>query len=543
MHTVSSYRKRYNEWLNLDKDTEWELKQIKEEKEIQDRFYQELSFGTGGLRGLMGAGTNRMNKYTVKKASYALGSLLLNMSVHPSIVIAYDTRNNSYEFANDAADVFTSLGIKTYIFNECMPTPILSYAVRHLACDAGIVITASHNPKEYNGYKVYNSKGGQLVPSEAEKVMHYFSTFSDFDKLKELKVNSDLLEVLDDTLMDQFLAEIPQTEYPSGTLNVVYSPLHGAGNKPIKKILQSFDLTIVKEQELPDGNFSTVKLPNPENWEALKLAIQQARAVDADIVLATDPDCDRLGVAVKHNHSYHNLTGNQLGALFVDYLTKKSASNKQTIIKTIVTSELGTSIAKNRGFNTLDTLTGFKYIGEKINHFEDENQYLFGYEESYGYLYGTHTRDKDAVSSAWLICEMASYYQTKGWTLVDRLEHLYEEYGYYLDELDSITMEGKEGLEQIKLIMDRARQEGVRLVDNLEEIKDYSKGIEGLPKENVLKFVFKDNSWFAMRPSGTEPKLKIYYSIKGNSSVEAHKRLTKIKNILEEKLTIPLVNG
>lgn len=531
-------KENYNTWLKFNKEIEEELTQITDEKEIQDRFYKDLSFGTGGLRGQMGAGTNRVNEYTIKKASYAVGSLLLNLSTEPSIVIAYDTRNNSETFANHATDVFTAMGIKTYLFDCCMPTPILSFAVRHLNCTGGIVITASHNPKEYNGYKVYNAKGGQLVPSEVEKVIAYFSDAPDYHGLLALERKSENLELIGEKVMEDFLQEIPHTVEMTNQLKVVYSPLHGAGSLPIQKVLERFQLSVVKEQELPDGNFSTVPLPNPEEREALYLAIEQAKIEDADIVLATDPDCDRLGVAVKHEGDFVTLTGNQLGALFVDYLTAHSKESNQTIIKTIVTSELGTNIAKSRGHHTIDTLTGFKYIGEKINQFEEESQYLFGYEESYGYLWGTHARDKDAVSAAWLICEIATQLLDNGLTLVDQLESLYESFGYYLDDLDAITLMGKEGVEQIQHIMEKTRSLGMTLMADVQEVKDYNTGIDGLPNENVLKFILTDGSWFAMRPSGTEPKLKVYYSVKGNTREDAKMKLSEIKAALKEKLAI-----
>lgn len=533
-----SIKEKYVSWLTFNKEIQEELAQITNEQEIQDRFYKDLSFGTGGLRGLMGAGTNRINEYTIKKASYAVGSLLLNLSDEPSIVIAYDTRNNSEIFANHAADIFTAMGVKTYLFDECMPTPILSFAVRHLNCTGGIVITASHNPKEYNGYKVYNAKGGQLVPSEAGKVIAHFSDTPEHQELLALERKPENLKYIGKKLMEDFLKEIPQTKESLNQLKVVYSPLHGAGNVPMKKALEAFQISIVKEQEQPDGNFSSVQSPNPEEPEALQLAIEQAKAEDADLVLATDPDCDRLGVAVKHAGAYVALTGNQLGALYVDYLTAHSKEANQTIIKTIVTSELGTNIAKSRGFHTLDTLTGFKYIGEKMNQFEEETQYLFGYEESYGYLWGTHARDKDAVSAAKLICVMAAELQNKGMTLVDQLESLYESFGYYLDDLDAITLLGKEGVEQIQHIMEKTRSMGSSLMEDIHEIKDYNIGIDGLPKENVLKFILADGSWFAMRPSGTEPKLKIYYSVKGNTKEDARIKLSQIKTTLQEKLTI-----
>lgn len=543
---MSSSYEKYTEWLTYDEDTKIELSEIDSEKEIEDRFYQELTFGTGGLRGLMGAGTNRLNQYTIKKTSYGVGKMLVDKKENPKIAIAYDTRNGSLEFANYAADVFTFLGIKTFLFEECMPTPILSFAVRLLECDAGIVITASHNPKEYNGYKVYNNQGGQLVPEEAAEVMNYMKLYPDFDLIKNIQRDESLFESIGNQMVDQFIQAIPRKSSKESKLKVVYSALHGTGGKPIHKILESFDVFVVEEQELPDGDFSTVSSPNPENRESLSLAIRKAKEVDADVVLATDPDCDRLGVAVKHRGKYEILTGNQLGALFVDYLTANhSLGPAKMIIKTIVTSELGANIAKKRDFHSMDTLTGFKYIGEKINLLEKEsreNKFLFGYEESYGFLFGTHTRDKDAVSAAWLFCEIAALYAEKGLTMLDQLNELYNEFGFYLDDLDSITIQGKEGVSQIYSLMEKARTWGNELVSEIDEVKDYLLGMDKLPSENVLKFILKDGSWFAIRPSGTEPKVKFYYSIQAINQNAASVKLDKLKKELEVQLNIQLPN-
>lgn len=528
-----------------DKETKEELLQIKDEIEIEDRFYKDLAFGTGGLRGIMGAGTNRLNQYTIKKASYGLGSFLREKEQKQlKIVIAYDTRNRSCEFAEDAAAVFTSLGIKTVLFKECMPTPVLSFAVRFLDCDAGVVITASHNPKEYNGYKVYNKQGGQLTLPEAKEVMKHIDVLSGFDLVKDLKINEDYLEREDDEILNRFIDEISKEGKAENKLKIVYSPLHGAGNKPIQRILEPFQVSVVKEQELPDGNFSTVSSPNPESREALQMAISQATEEKADLVMATDPDCDRLGVAVRHRNEFVPLTGNQIGALLVDYITLKySAKKGNVIVKTIVTNEMGANIAKKRGLKVMETLTGFKYIGEKINSFEEtlqEDQFLFGYEESYGYLFGTHARDKDAISATLLFCEMAEQLLEQDKTVIDRLEEIYQEFGFYLDDLDSLTFKGKEGLRKIISLMENSRAMGDTLVRDIVEVRDYSKGIENLPQENVLKFMLADGSWFAIRPSGTEPKIKLYYSVQGATFEESAQKLREIKQELEEKLHIHL---
>ncbi|MER2227481.1 MAG: phospho-sugar mutase [Carnobacterium sp.] len=542
---MSNYFEQYEKWLTYDKMTEKELLQINDENEIEDRFYTDLAFGTGGLRGVMGAGTNRLNQYTIKKASYGLGNYLMAKVVeNPKIAIAYDTRNRSREFAEHAADVFTALGIKTVLFDECMPTPVLSFAVRFLGCDAGVVITASHNPKEYNGYKVYNEQGGQMTPPEAKEVMKHIDSLSGFDVIKDMQGNEDYLEQMGNQLLDSFIDQFPKTQKLGNNLKIVYSPLHGAGNKPIQKILEPFNVSVVKEQELPDGDFTTVSSPNPENREVLQMAISQAKNEKAHLVLATDPDCDRLGVAVRQQDEYITLTGNQIGALMVDYLTTKSSPEKRNvIIKTIVTNEMGANIAKERGFKVMETLTGFKYIGEKISSFdedEQDNAFLFGYEESYGFLFGTHSRDKDAVSAALLFCEIAENLLEQGKTVIDRLEEIYQEFGFYLDDLDSVTLKGKEGITKIADLMEKTRSMGHSLIENTIEVRDYLTGIENLPAENVLKFILMDGSWIAIRPSGTEPKIKFYYSVRGNSLGAASLTLVDIKKELEEKLHIQL---
>lgn len=539
-----NYKEKYQAWLEFDKETRHELLNIQDEKEIEDRFYKDLTFGTGGLRGIIGAGSNRINKYTVKKATLGLANYIQSLNKEDeSVVIAYDTRNYSKEFAIAAASVLYAKGIKVYIFEEVMPTPVLSFAVRHLQATAGIVITASHNPKEYNGYKVYNQYGGQLVPDEANQVIRFIEEIKDFDSIpsvdtKELGVN-DKLTWINEEVLTAFIEEVSKQSVNTKRLDnikIVYTALHGAGNVPVRKALDKFNVSVVKEQELPDGNFSTVRSPNPEERDALTLAINQAKVEKADVVIGTDPDCDRIGVAIKQGNKYELLSGNQIGALLVDFvLAHKSTNKKSTLIKTVVTNDLGADIALNKGLNVLNTLTGFKYIGEKITEFEQSqtNEFVIGYEESYGYLIGTHARDKDAVVSALLICEMASMYKAKGLTLLDRLEELYDEYGYYLDALDSFVLKGKDGAERIQEIMSQLRAEKESFMPNTKEIFDYDKGIDDLPKENVLKFILADNSWIAVRPSGTEPKIKIYYSIKEVDREKAQLKLNRIRKIFE----------
>ncbi|PTQ85946.1 phosphoglucomutase [Trichococcus patagoniensis] len=540
------YKERVAEWLAFDEDTKTELLAISDEKELEDRFYKNVSFGTGGLRGLMGAGTNRMNSYTVKKASMGLANYVLSHSAgEASIAIAYDTRNHSQQFAEDAAAVFSSMGIKAYLFDVTIPTPVLSFAVRHLGCDAGIVLTASHNPKEYNGYKVYDNQGGQLTPDAAREVTSFIESIENFDSVKELTGNPDLIEMIGEAVLDVFITEIRKQSIHQGHLHVVYTPLHGAGNIPVRRALEGFKVSIVKEQELPDGNFSTVRSPNPEDRKALELAIAQAKQEDADIVIGTDPDCDRIGVGVKHEGQYRLLTGNQIGALLADFvIAHTEVTEDSTLIKTIVTNDFGAKIASGKGLKIIETLTGFKYIGEKINEFETSddltNEFVLGYEESYGYLVGTHARDKDAVVSALLICEMAAYYKAKGLTLFDKLEQLYGEHGYYLDALDSVTLTGVEGAARIKEMMEEVRESDADFFANVDEVRDYATGIADLPKENVIKFMLKDESWVAIRPSGTEPKIKFYYSVRADDEQLAQEKLQVIKTQIQQNLDIAL---
>lgn len=539
-----SYKETYQKWLDFDTETRKELIGIQDEKEIEDRFYKDLAFGTGGLRGVMGAGSNRINSYTVRKVTYGLANYIkTNFQHKPSVVIAYDTRNGSKEFAADAASVFCASGIKVFLFEEVTPTPMLSFAVRHLKASAGIVITASHNPKEYNGYKVYNQYGGQLVPNEANEVINFINEVKDFESIplsdSEDNVKAGYLELVGSELMEYFLAELSKQSIHKGgegNLKVVYTPLHGAGNVPVRKVLKNFDVSVVKEQELPDGNFSTVHSPNPEEHDALMIAIQQAKEEDADIVIGTDPDCDRIGVAIKHKNHYELLTGNQIGALLIDFiLANKVANEKSTLIKTIVTNDLGAEIAQKHGLHILNTLTGFKYIGDKMTEFEysQEQEFMFGYEESYGYLVGTHARDKDAVVAALLICEMADMYKGKGFTLLDQLEKIYNEYGFYLDALDSFTLKGIDGSKKISQLMQNIRLAEKKFIPNTDKFLDYNQGIDGLPKEDVLKFILNDDSWVAVRPSGTEPKIKVYYSIKGIDKKDAQEKLDRIRKIIE----------
>lgn len=537
---------KYEYWLTFDDNTKNELESITDKKEIEDRFYKDLEFGTGGLRGIMGAGANRMNKYTVGKATKGLCEYLKNeFAGEKSVVIAYDSRNNSKAFAECAAEVLCYNGIKTFLFEEIMPTPVLSFSVRYLNCNAGIVITASHNPKEYNGYKVYDKYGCQLVPQYADKVISYINNVKDIKSVKHMNLNMALsngyLTYIGDEVLNSYISEVEKMAVykEASDLKIVYTPLHGTGNIPVRKVLSdmSFDVSVVKEQAVAGGNFTTVRSPNPEEKDALNMALEQAKRANADLVIGTDPDCDRVGVGVLHNGEYTLLTGNQTGALLVDFylkFKKQSLNPKSTLVKTIVTNDLGAEIARKNGLNVVETLTGFKYIGDQITKYEKtgENEFLIGYEESYGYLVGTYARDKDAVVASMLICEMAAYYKKNKMTLVDALNVLYSEYGFYLDALDSFVLKGKDGASRIKNIMSYFRANKATVFPNITDVKDYSTGISDLPKSNVLKFFLKGGSWIAVRPSGTEPKLKMYYSVRGIDSSTCERSLQNIRTII-----------
>lgn len=532
------YKDKYNEWLAFaDENTKAELESITDEKEIEDRFYKDLAFGTGGLRGIMGAGSNRMNRYTVGKATLGLARYLKSKNDGEiSVAIAYDTRNNSQYFAKVAAGIFASQNIKVNIYKMVVPVPVLSFTTHYLNCTAGVMITASHNPKEYNGYKVYDSKGCQFCTEDAKNAIGFINDITDYSSIPFLE-ESELINYIGENELNAFLAEVKkQSLYEEKSdLKIVYTPLHGTGNIPVRKMLEGMDVTVVKEQELPDGNFSTVRSPNPEEKDALTIAIEKAKEIGADLVLGTDPDCDRVGIAVKDGDDYKLFTGNQTGALLVKFvltMKKDTLNKKSTLVKTIVTSELGANIGRKFGLQIEETLTGFKYIGDKINKYEQtgEQEFVIGYEESYGYLVGTHARDKDAVVSSMLICQMASWYKNQGKTLVDGLNEIYDEYGYFLDYLDSFLLKGKDGAEKIQNLMTSFRNKGTALFDGIEEVIDFSTGIRDLPKENVLKYIWKDGSWMAVRPSGTEPKIKVYYSIVDASKKNAGKRLEIIRN-------------
>lgn len=539
------FRDKYENWLSFaDENTKAELLSIKDnEKEIEDRFYKDLAFGTGGLRGVMGAGSNRMNKYTVGKASFGLANYLKSKySGEIKVALAYDSRNNSKYFARVSAGVFASCGVKVYLYDTLVPVPALSFTTAYLGCNAGVMITASHNPKEYNGYKVYDSRGCQFCTEDAKNAIGFINRIDDFNTVPFGSDDNENITMIGEKTLSAYLAAVKkQSLYEEkSNIKIVYTPLHGTGNIPVRRMLEGLDVTVVKEQELPDGDFSTVRSPNPEEKDALLIAIEKAKEIGADLVLGTDPDCDRVGIAVKNSdNEYVLLTGNQTGALLVKFvldMKKDKLSEKSVLVKTIVTSELGADIGRSYGLSVEETLTGFKYIGDKINKYEDsgDKEFIIGYEESYGYLVGTHARDKDAVVSAMLICQMAAWYKAQGKTLIDGLNSIYDEYGYYLDSLDSFVLKGKDGAEKIQGLMTYFRKKGTSLFSGLKGITDYSLGIDDLPKENVLKYIWNDGSWLAVRPSGTEPKIKVYYSVKDSSREHAEKRLAEIKAVISD---------
>lgn len=559
------YREIYEQWLAnpyFDEATKEELKGISEdENEIKERFYMDLEFGTAGLRGIIGAGTNRMNIYVVRRATQGLANYIAKVDKKAQgVAIAYDSRHMSPEFAEEAALCLAANGIKAYIFESLRPTPELSFAVRHLGCVAGINVTASHNPPEYNGYKVYWEDGAQITPPHDSGIMGEVKSISDWNTVKTMdKAEAEkagLFQVIGKEVDDAYMAELKKQvihmdaiEKEGKNLKIVYTPLHGTGNIPARRILKELgfeNVYVVKEQELPDGDFPTVSYPNPEAAEAFELGLKLAKEVDADLVLATDPDADRLGVRVKDkNGEYHDLTGNMSGCLLANYeLSQRKAVNGSlpedgALIKTIVTTNLADAIAKGYGVNLIEVLTGFKFIGQQILGFENSGKgsYLFGFEESYGCLIGTYARDKDAIVATMALCEAAAYYKTQGKTLWDAMIEMYEQFGYYKDAIQSVTMKGIEGLQKIQEIMNSLRQNppaefaghkvtAVRdyKADTITDVATGTVKPTGLPNSNVLYYELTDDAWVCVRPSGTEPKVKFYYGVKGTSLADADEK-------------------
>lgn len=560
-----NYKEIYNQWLKdeyFDNDTRNELEAIKnDENEIKERFYKNLEFGTAGLRGIIGAGTNRMNDYTVARATFGLANYILKNvgqeGKDRGVVIAHDSRFKSREFCLQTANTLAACGIKAYIFDSLRTTPELSFAVRKLNCIAGVVITASHNPPEYNGYKVYWEDGAQVMPNIADEITKEVNSINDYSKIPTIKEDQkNLVVVLGEEQDTEFIEVVKKQFIGKNTVErvgknfkIVYTPLCGTGNIPIQRVLKEVGfekVLVVKEEELPDPNFAGINYPNPEDKKALERGILLAKKEDADLVIATDPDCDRVGLAVKTNNGeYELLTGNQIGALLVNYVLghlkeTDCLPQNSTIIKTIVTSEFGAKVAESYGVDCLNVLTGFKFIGDKIKTFENTNEKIFimGYEESYGYLVGTHARDKDGVVASMLISDMAAYYYDKGMSLYDGLMELYNKVGFFKEDMISLTLSGISGLEKIKEIMEYFRENGLNEVAQVKviESKDYNEGIDGLPKSNVLKFILEDGSWIAARPSGTEPKLKFYMGIYGNSKELVESKCRLIKDTLNEKV-------
>ncbi|QWH19912.1 phospho-sugar mutase [Bacillus mycoides] len=573
-----NWKQEFSRWLSyaeLDTELKEQLENMKQdEKKIEDSFYKNLEFGTGGMRGELGAGTNRLNVYTVRKATKGLARFIEKLGKEAKkrgVVVAYDSRHKSPEFAMEVAATLGAQGITTYVFESLRPTPVLSFAVRHLHTVSGIVLTASHNPPEYNGYKVYGEDGGQLPPKEADELISYVNAVEneltvEVADVEQLKADG-LLHIIGQEVDDAYAAELnnviinkEMVKEVGKDLKIVFTPLHGTSNISVRRGLEEVgftDVTVVKEQELPDPNFSTVKSPNPEEHAAFEYAIRDGEKVGADVLIATDPDADRLGVAVRnHDGEFQVLTGNQTGALMLDYLLSQKKENgtlpeNGVVLKTIVTSEIGRTIAKAYGLDTVDTLTGFKFIGEKIRQYEESGQYefQFGYEESYGYLIRPFCRDKDAVQSVLFACEVAAYYKSQGKTLYDGLLEVFKKYGFFREDLVSLTLKGKDGAEQIQKMMATFRGNPPKEVAGLTvvAVEDYKESIittlqDGnkeeihLPKSNVLKYQLEDGSWFCLRPSGTEPKIKFYFGVQDDSLQNSEQKLLTIKEDIMNRL-------
>ncbi len=573
-----NWKQEFSRWLSyaeLDAELKEQLENMKQdEKKIEDSFYKNLEFGTGGMRGELGAGTNRLNVYTVRKATQGLAKFIEKLGEEAKkrgVIVAYDSRHKSPEFAMEVAATLGAHGITTYVFESLRPTPVLSFAVRHLHTVSGIVLTASHNPPEYNGYKVYGEDGGQLPPKEADELISYVNAVEDeltveVANVEQLKADG-LLHIVGQEVDDAYATELnnviinkEMVQNVGKDLKIVFTPLHGTSNISVRRGLEEVgftDVTVVKEQELPDPNFSTVKSPNPEEHAAFEYAIRDGEKVGADVLIATDPDADRLGVAVRnHDGEFQVLTGNQTGALMLDYLLSQKKENgtlpeNGVVLKTIVTSEIGRTIAKAYGLDTVDTLTGFKFIGEKIKQYEESGQYefQFGYEESYGYLIRPFCRDKDAVQSVLFACEVAAYYKSQGKTLYDGLLEVFAKYGFFREDLVSLTLKGKDGAEQIQEMMATFRENPPKEVAGLTvvAVEDYKASIvtslqDGhkeeihLPKSNVLKYQLEDGSWFCLRPSGTEPKIKFYFGVQDNSLQNSEQKLLTIKEDIMNRL-------
>lgn len=565
---MADYRTDYERWLNssvLSDEEKQELRSIAgDEKEIEERFYRELEFGTAGMRGILGIGKNRMNIYNVRRAAQGVARYVeKENALEKGVLIGYDTRNFSRIFAEETAKTLAANGVKTYLFDTVHSVPEVSFGIREMGCGAGVMITASHNPKEYNGFKVYGPDGGQLPPDAAQIVIDAISQYDVFDDVKTMPLddaqNKGLIEIVGPELNEKFLNTIktqqinPDAVYAvADTMKLVYTPFHGTGARPIKEILKRIgfkNVLVVKEQDNEDGNFSTVKSPNPENAEGFALAIELAKKNDVDLIIGTDPDCDRVGIVVRDSDGvYRTLTGNQTGALLVEYILRarkeqgKLPSNG-VVIKTIVTTELASAIAKAYGIEIMSLLTGFKYIGEKMTEFTEKKNHTFliGFEESYGYLVGNHARDKDGVVATMLIAEMAAYYRTKGMTLYDALQNIYQKYGYYAERTISFTMPGKDGMEKMSKILIDIRKTPIAEAAGMkvDKITDFEHDETGLPKSNVLKYELDDGkTYFIIRPSGTEPKIKLYIGTCADSMENGNKLIDKLSEDVKTQMHI-----
>ena len=562
------YLEEYNEWLSnpyFDEATRKELEVIKDnDKEIRERFYKDLEFGTGGLRGILGAGINRMNIYTIRRATQGLANYIISQKGESKgVAIAYDSRRMSPQFALQSALCLAANNIKAYLFDSLRPTPELSYAVRELGCIAGIVITASHNPPEYNGYKVYWEDGAQITSPKDVEIIREVNAIKNFSVAKTMSgeeaMKKGLLRIIGEEIDEKYIKSLKKLvinpiNEAEKSINIVYTPLHGSGNIPARRILHELgfkNVHVVPEQEYPDSEFSTVGYPNPENPAVFELGIKLAEKVNGDIILATDPDADRLGVQVRDNKGEFVLfNGNMTGALIAEYVfsqrSKKGLLSKNsTLIKTIVSGNISDRIAKEYDATLIEVLTGFKYIGEQIKNFEEtgSNEFIFGYEESYGYLIGTHARDKDAIVSVMILCEAAAYYKSQGITLYEQMEKIFRKYGYYEEKTVSVTLEGIEGMEKIKSIMEEYRKNPPKsagdyqilkcrdyMTDTITDTKTGKVTPTGLPKSDVLYYEMNDDAWCAIRPSGTEPKIKFYFGVKGDSKEDANNKLSNLMN-------------
>ncbi len=566
MNDINALYKVWKEKAVLDADLIEELNSIEgKEDEILDRFYKNLEFGTGGLRGVIGAGTNRMNVYTVAQATQGLADYLNEAFEEPSVAIAYDSRIKSDKFAECAAGVLAANGIKVYIYPELMPTPMLSFAVRRLHCSSGIVLTASHNPSKYNGFKCYDPRGYQITDEAAAKTYDYMKKVDMFDGVKRMSFEEalaeDMVDYIEDWLKDEFIdsvldCSINKDVVKQSGIKVLYTPLNGTGNKPVRRVLKKLgvqDLQVVKAQEKPDGNFPTCPYPNPEIRQVFEEGLKMTEDFPADIMIATDPDCDRVGIAVRDNGEYKLMTGNEVGAMLCEYILSEmkergTLPENPVIVKTIVTTPLIAEIAKAYNADMRDLLTGFKYIGECITELEEngeKDRYVLGLEESYGYLTGTHARDKDGVNGAMIICEMAAFYKSKGITLWQFMNSVYEKYGFFFNQLDNYAFEGAAGMQKMADMMDNLRQNPPTELNGskINWIGDYKTGITtdgetGLPKSNVLSYRMESGDTFIIRPSGTEPKIKIYITAKASSREEAEGKLSVISNCVKELLGI-----